>query len=314
MRKDTLFSHNSVNERTILFLNRLHPARGKQSFSLKSKKQDSKNEKNLPFVTRPILFLRYFAAEIKKRNVNLIIDIGNTVAKLAVFDGDEVVEVLRGSNHSLDWLSMLCNKYPIERGIIASVITLSNTIRRQLAGVKFEIMELSHQTPVPVKNLYRTPQTLGMDRLAAVVGAQYLCPGKDLLVIDAGTALTYEFIDAAGCYHGGNISPGIYTRFKALNACCDKLPLIERGGDLPDFGYDTETAIRSGVIKGMEFEIAGYITLMQKKYPELLVFLTGGDKFSFDTNLKSIIFADRFLVLKGLNRILNYNVKKESTH
>lgn len=110
--------------------------------------------------------------------MNLVIDIGNTVAKLAVFDGDEVVEVLRGSNHSLDWLSMLCHKYHIERGIIASVITLSNTIRRQLKSVNFDIMELDYRTPVPIRNFYKTPQTLGMDRLAAVVGANYLCPGK----------------------------------------------------------------------------------------------------------------------------------------
>mgnify|MGYP000119312231 FL=1 len=135
--------------------------------------------------------LSYFAGETKKENVNLVIDIGNTVAKLAVFDGDKVVEVLRGSNHSLDWLSMLCNKYPIERGIIASVITLSNTIRRQLAGVPFEIIELNHLTPIPIRNLYKTPETFGMDRLAAVVGSNYLSPGRNLLVVDAGTALTY---------------------------------------------------------------------------------------------------------------------------
>lgn len=101
-------------------------------------------------MTKPIYFLRYFAAE-KRTNVNLVIDIGNTVAKLAVFDGDEVVEVLRGSNHSLDCLTMLCNKYPIERGIIASVITLSNTIRRQLAKLHFQMLELIWQTPVPIQ-------------------------------------------------------------------------------------------------------------------------------------------------------------------
>ena len=241
--------------------------------------------------------------------MNLVIDIGNTVAKLAVFDEDKVIEVLRGSNHSLDCLSMLCSKYPIEKCIIASVITLSNTIKKQLGTLNIPVLELTYQTPIPIKNLYKTPQTLGMDRLAAVVGANYVCPEKNILVVDAGTALTYEFIDAQGQYWGGNISPGIYTRFKALNACCEKLPLIERNGEVPDYGYNTETAIRSGIIKGIEFEIMGYITLMQKKYPDLLVFLTGGDKFSFDTNLKSIIFADRFLVLKGLNRILNYNVK-----
>ena len=241
--------------------------------------------------------------------MNLIIDIGNTVAKLAVFEGNSVVEVIRGSNHSLDCLSMLCHKYHIDKGIIASVITLSNTIRRQLAKLNFPVIELSYKTPVPIKNLYRTPETLGMDRLAAVVAANEQQPNRNLLVIDAGTAVTYEFIDAKGCYHGGNISPGIYTRFKTLNACCDKLPLIERNGETPEYGYDTETAIRSGVLKGMEYEIAGYIHQMRQKYPDLLVFLTGGDIFSFDTNLKSIIFADRFLVLKGLNRILNYNVK-----
>lgn len=241
--------------------------------------------------------------------MNLIIDIGNTVAKLAVFDGDELIEVLRGSNHSLDCMRILCNKYKIDRCIIASVITLSNTIKRQLAAVTFPVLELNYKTPVPVTNNYKTPETLGMDRLAAVVGANYIKPQRNLLVIDAGTALTFEFIDEKAQYWGGNISPGIYTRFKALSACCDKLPLIEKNGETPEFGFNTETAIRTGVIKGIEFEIAGYISQMQKKYPDLLVFLTGGDKFSFDTNLKSIIFADRFLVLKGLNRILNYNVK-----
>lgn len=256
-----------------------------------------------------MLFLFYFAVGLKKNNVNLIIDIGNTVAKLAVFDGEKLVEVIRGSNHSLDCISMLCHKYTIEKGIIASVITLSNTIRRQLAKLPFTIMELDYKTPIPIKNMYRTPETLGMDRLAAVVAAQEQKPEHNLLVIDAGTAVTYEFIDKGGCYRGGNISPGIYTRFKTLNACCDKLPLIERDGDTPGFGYDTETAIRAGVMRGMEFEITGYIYQMQQKYPDLLVFLTGGDNFSFDSKLKSIIFADRFLVLKGLNRILNYNVK-----
>ncbi len=263
------------------------------------------------------MFLSIFSVTLHTQNknqgkVNLIIDIGNTVAKLAVFnDQGEMIEVLRGSNHSLDYLSQLCHRYPIKRGIIASVITLSNTIRRQLAQLhNIPIMELTHHTPVPINNRYKTPETLGMDRLAAVVGASDQAPGRNLLVIDAGTALTYEFIDASGNYWGGNISPGIYTRFKALNACCDKLPLIEKAGDLPEFGYSTETAIRTGVIKGIEFEIIGYIAQMKEKFPDLLVFLTGGDNFSFDTNLKSIIFADRFLVLKGLNRILNYNVEK----
>jgi type III pantothenate kinase len=148
-----------------------------------------------------------------------------------------------------------------------------------------------------------------MDRLAAVIAANHLKPGKDLLVIDAGTCITYDFIDKDGRYHGGNISPGMQMRFKALNYFTNKLPLVASQGEIEFHGQTTETAIRSGVIYGIEHEISGYILQLQKNYPDLLVFLTGGDDFSFDTKLKSVIFADRFLVLKGLNRILEYNDK-----
>ena len=143
--------------------------------------------------------------------------------------------------------------------------------------------------------------------MAAVVGANEQFPGRDILVIDAGTCITYEFVDAAARYHGGNISPGLQMRFKALHQFTGRLPMVALEGRMVPMGKDTDTAIRAGVLKGIEYEISGYVTAMKHKYPELLVFLTGGDDFSFDTNLKSIIFADRFLVLKGLNRILNYN-------
>ena len=240
--------------------------------------------------------------------MNLIIDIGNTCAKLAIFDKDELIDFTQTSNQSLAVLPLFIKKYPfLSHGIIATVITLNEEIERQLEALPFPLLKLNHQTPIPISNLYRSPQTLGPDRLAAAIGAQGQKPRKDILIIDAGTALTYEFIDRHGSYHGGNISPGISMRLKSLHEYTDKLPLVSASGITPIIGYDTETAIRSGVIHGMEMEIKGYIELMQEKYPGLLVFLTGGDDFSFDTNLKSIIFADRFLVLKGLNRILRYN-------
>ena len=239
--------------------------------------------------------------------MNLIIDIGNSVAKIAVLDKGKVVEVRRSSNQSLEGLSALCNNYPIKRGILSSVITLNDTLRGQVEQLPFPILEFNHQTPIPIKNLYKTPQTLGMDRLAAVIGAHEIKPNKALLVIDAGTCITYDFIDEFGQYKGGDISPGMRMRFKALNVFTDKLPEITPKGEMPMYGQTTETAIRSGVIRGIEFEMNGYIRQLQKNYPELLVFLTGGDDFSFDTNLKSIIFADGLLVLKGLNRILEYN-------
>ena len=240
-------------------------------------------------------------------NVDLIIDIGNTNAKLALFEGDSMLHVFLDSNKSLSHLEEIVAKYPVARGIIATVISLSETILERLSKLSVPLLWLNEKTPLPIINLYETPETLGYDRIAAVVAANYEYPGKDILVIDAGTALTYEFIDSKGQYHGGNISLGVQMRFKALNQFTGKLPLVQPVGRMLTLGKDTDTAIRSGVLKGVEYEISGYINALKHKYPELLVFLTGGDDFSFDTTIKSIIFADRYLVLKGLNRILNYS-------
>ena len=239
--------------------------------------------------------------------MNLIIDIGNTVAKLAVFDDDNLLEVFYDSNQTLESLPAVCGKYPLSRAVVATVIELNETVENRLKSLPVPLLLLDSTTPLPIKNLYETPQTLGYDRIAAVVGAYQNFPGRDILVIDAGTCITYEFIDSLGQYHGGNISPGVQMRFKALHQFTSKLPLISAEGRMTQLGKNTETAIRMGVLQGVEYEMLGYIETMRHKYPELLVFLTGGDEFSFDTNLKSIIFADRFLVLKGLNRILNYN-------
>ena len=239
--------------------------------------------------------------------MHLIIDIGNTSAKVAVFSQGEMKDMIRCSNQSLKELDAFCQTYPIRKGIWASVISLSEEVKHQLQQLPFPMMEFTYQTPIPIRNLYRTPQTLGVDRLAAVIAAYTTKPHHPALIIDAGTCITYDFIDEHGQYLGGNISPGMEMRLKALHEFTSKLPKIEASGETPDYGYSTETAIRSGVIRGIEHEISGYIQHLKKNYPSLLVFLTGGNDFSFDTNLKSGIFADGFLVLKGLNRILDYN-------
>lgn len=239
--------------------------------------------------------------------MNLIIDIGNTSAKLAAFDGTRLLEVCRTSNRTLEHLPGFCRKHAFDHAILSTVIDLPPEAARYLEELPCPLLRFDHATPLPIRNLYETPHTLGCDRLAAVVGAREEQPDRPLLVVDAGTCITYELIDADGCYHGGNIAPGLQMRFQALHRFTGRLPLVDPKGRCPDIGKDTETAIRAGVRKGMEYEISGYIQSMKHKYPELFVFLTGGDDFSFDTNLKSIIFADKFLVLKGLNRILNYN-------
>ncbi len=241
--------------------------------------------------------------------MNLVIDIGNTSAKLAAFDGGELIEVAHDSNATLEFLPTFCRKYPFRKAVLASVVDATDDIRARLEELPVPLLRLGADTPLPLTNLYETPRTLGYDRVAAAVGANFLCPGRDLLVIDSGTCITYEFVDAAGRYHGGNISPGLQMRFEALHRFTGRLPLVCSEGRLLPLGKDTDTAIRSGVLQGMTYEVEGYIRTMRDKYPALLVFLTGGNEFSFETSLKSIIFADKFLVLKGLNRILEYNDK-----
>ena len=242
--------------------------------------------------------------------MKLIIDIGNTVAKLVAFDGDEPVEEVRTSNESLAALGAFAAKYAFTHGIVGAVREITPQAEERLQALHIPLLRFTSSTPVPITNRYRTPQTLGSDRLAAAVGARSLKPGKDLLIIDAGTCVTYEVIDALGNYWGGNIAPGMHMRLRALHEFTAKLPLVEAEGAVPGMGYDTDTAIRSGVLRGMKYEIEGYIRSMRAKYPKHLVFLTGGDKINFDTTIKSIIFADKFIVPRGLNKILDYNNDK----
>jgi type III pantothenate kinase len=239
--------------------------------------------------------------------MNLVIDIGNSSTKSAVFEGETLLETVVKDGQSTEGLADFFRKYAIHQAIASSVVELTDNMKDALKHLPTTLHWLNKETPLPIINLYETPETLGYDRIAAVVGAITRFPGKDILVIDAGTAITYEFIDATGHYHGGNISPGTNMRLKALHQFTSKLPLVSAEGRVLQLGKDTETAIRSGVMKGIEYEIKGYIEALKPKYPGLFVFLTGGETFSFDTSLKNIIFADKFLVLRGLNRILNDN-------
>ncbi|KAA6328594.1 Type III pantothenate kinase [termite gut metagenome] len=213
--------------------------------------------------------------------MNVTIDIGNTLTKIAVFDKNELTEIFYDRNGSLENFPEICDKYSIENGIVATVKEIGTNARKQIENCLFPILWLTHKTKLPIVNLYKTPETLGYDRIAAVVGANDRFPGKNILVIDAGTAITYEFIDAESQYHGGNISPGLQMRFNALHHYTERLPLIQREGEVAGISKDTETAIRSGVVKGIEYEIRGYISDFKEKYPDLLIFLTGGGWFFF---------------------------------
>lgn len=239
--------------------------------------------------------------------MNLIIDIGNTCAKLVCFDGDTVVEEMRIDKGEGYRLNDFCSKYKFDKGIISSVSTVSDDFVDIVDNLDFPVIKMaSDKTPIPIKNSYATP-SLGTDRLAAAVGANYLQPGKDILIIDIGTCVTFDFVSADGVYRGGNISLGPTMRLKALHEFTSRLPLIERKGVVETIGTTTETAMRSGVVWGIKYEIEGYVSDFMKKYPYLFVYLTGGVHMDLHFPEKMPIFANDFIVPIGLNRILEYN-------
>lgn len=257
-------------------------------------------------------FFNNFAPCKIRLQMNLTIDIGNTCTKLVAFDGLTPVEEMRMDDGELFKLTEFYNKYHFTRGIYSTVVQLSEEFQDRIKSLPFPMIRLiSDITPVPINNKYLSPRSLGTDRLAAVVGAYYKKLGHDVLIIDVGTCITYDFITSKGDYLGGNISPGPTVRLKALNHFTDSLPLIDRKGNTPFLGNSTETAIRSGVMYGVEREIEGYIRDFLLKYPDLFVYLTGGVSLNLHISEKKRIFADKFIVPEGLNRILLYNYNED---
>lgn len=243
--------------------------------------------------------------------MNLVIDQGNTVTKVAVFKTNVLIETFLYEIFDASICSLLLANYSVHSCIYCTVVEPSKEVLSYLDNKIPNFLFIDESTALPIRNEYKTPKTLGKDRLGAVVEANALFPKSDVLVVDVGTAITYEFIDRSAVYRGGNISLGITMRFRALNAYTQKLPVLDRYGDLPDMGTDTETAIRSGVVRGVVFEIRGYIDQFKAQYPQLQVVLTGGHTRYIESQLNRDVSVDINLVLKGLNRILNYNVVKE---
>ena len=240
---------------------------------------------------------------------NLVIDIGNTALKYAIFgDDDSMLCNGRIENHAdIQPIKNDCNIFHPDNAIVASTADLSEDVISSIMVLTPHTLTLDHNTPVPIENLYHTPQTLGTDRLAAAIAA-YNQTHSNTLIIDIGTAITIDFVNADGQYLGGNISPGMHLRFETLHEHTAHLPLVSHEGAKPEFGVDTETAIRCGVINGINYEIQGYISEFSLKYHNLCIFLTGGDQIYFDEAIKNRIFADKYLVLKGLNEIIKFNL------
>ncbi len=242
--------------------------------------------------------------------MNLILDIGNTMAKACIALGDALPrEVLRQRDLTVRDLEKLHAAHPFDRSILSSTRAVDPAVEEFLCGKGF-CLRLKGDTPTPLKNLYRTPETLGPDRLAAAVGAWSVFPGENLLVIDFGTAITIDAVTAEGEYLGGNISPGVHTRFRSLNTAAHALPLRELPPSTTLYGTNSHQAIENGVVKGILYEIEGYISHYKSIYPGLKIIFDGGDAFYFAKQLKNPIFADYDPVVRGLNAILEFNAKR----
>lgn len=242
----------------------------------------------------------------------LVIDVGNTFTKIAVFTQNQLLHTEQYKQPDEGIINNILAGYPVNKAILSSVKKEKEGWQNVLAE-KVKLVYFDAGMTSGLTNHYLTPQTLGLDRLAAVTGAYYLYPGKSNMVIDGGTCITYDWVDAAGNYFGGSISPGLNMRYKALNNYTAGLPLVEPDETFTGIGgNDTKSAIVSGVQNGIKYELEGFIKSYIKQEEELNIVLTGGDSNFFDRLLKNSIFAacikvEPMLVLKGLNAAIQTN-------
>jgi len=242
--------------------------------------------------------------------MNLIIDVGNTRVKAAVFKGDTLQKSFSFAHSEIeDQLKKIKKTFQIEYTITAKVTSVVD-VHLQNRFKKEHFIEVSNRTPVPFKNAYKTPETLGIDRIALAAAAVSRFPNRNCLVIDAGTCITYDFMNHKKEYLGGAISPGVNMRYTALHAYTNGLPSLNPEQPKELIGTNTEASIHSGIINGVINEMEGVISCYRIKYPDLTVVLTGGDTNFLAKQLKSSIFANQNFLLEGLNSILIFNSSK----
>lgn len=242
-----------------------------------------------------------------RKRCNLVIDVGNTFTKIAVVCGETIVFNERYKEQTHELIVEIINKYTAERGIISAVGELPPNFETFFPQ-DFSLLHFTSKVKVPLKTSYKTPETLGADRLALAVAASSLFPESNVLVVDFGSAITYDFVSKGGDYEGGAISPGVEMRFKALNYFTARLPLVSKGNDFPVIGQTTTESIRSGVLNGVLSEVKGFIKEVSQRHEDLKVVFSGGDANFFEKKLNNTIFVNPNLLIFGLNRILNHNV------
>ena len=242
---------------------------------------------------------------------NLIVDEGNTLCKVAVVDESEVLCEWSAGEFDIVKATELVEQFSIEKAIVASTRGGAEMICGELRSKVGKVLHFSSQTEVPIEIEYSSRQTLGADRIAVAVGVVREMGIENALVVDMGSAITYDIIEN-GVFKGGNISLGVAMRFRALNEFTASLPLCKATEPTAEFGKSTTEAIEQGVMQGILYEIEGYAVRISAENEKKSIIFCGGDAESFVNRIKSAIFAPRKLMFTGLNRILEYNVSKNN--
>lgn len=237
--------------------------------------------------------------------MNLIIDIGNTRTKVALFEADTCRKRESTKTFSAHWLNQFLGDVHPTASILSVTGAIPDWVVETLSNLG-HLLKLDHHTPLPFQNLYRTPETLGRDRIAKIAGAIALGYEPPLLLIDAGTCITIDLLEAGHCYHGGSIHPGMRMRLEAMHKMTARLPHAPWMDEPTLPGLDTLGSLAAGAQWGAICEIDGMIARYRTHYPELNVIITGGDMEFLVSHLNSVIFAHAELVLIGLNQILNH--------
>ena len=244
----------------------------------------------------------------------MVVDIGNTLVKVAVVERDEVVYMQQVEGPAAIDFVTLKERFPsLHRAIVASTAFSTADVAVLLRENGYDVLEMTSLTPVPIDNAYQSPETLGVDRLAAAVAAVEVMGCQDCLVVDFGTAITIDVVEG-GVYRGGNISPGVRTRFRALHDYTGRLPECTPTDEKLEYGSTTSQAIEQGVMQGITYEIEGYISHFSTQNVKITLIFTGGDAKYFVKRIKNAIFANCELVVCGLNRILEYNASIEQAN
>lgn len=239
--------------------------------------------------------------------MKLIVDIGNSLMKFAFFDANKLVQQFSLPVEEASKLPEILTNYPVPSScFLSSVRDLPEAFLMSLPQ-SIEVKQLDHLTPLPFKINYSTPETLGRDRIALVAAAYQRFPEQNVLVIDVGTCITYDFLSKDGVYYGGGISPGIQLRFKAMHQFTGKLPMAPMVENPPLVGNSTMASLQSGVMHGIQAEMEGIIRKYMEIYEDLTVLLGGGDNKYFDKQLNYSIFAASNLVIEGLKVISDFN-------